>query len=50
VVAADRANKRAAMQADPEWQAFLKVSAEAGYLTQQENKLLTAAPFFKPAR
>ena len=30
--AADRAKKRAAMQADPDWQAFVKLSAEAGYL------------------
>ena len=48
--AADRARKRAAMQADPEWKAFLKLSAEAGYLIAQENRLLTPAPFFKLAR
>ncbi|MCC2663095.1 MAG: superfamily protein, partial [Geminicoccaceae bacterium] len=48
--AADRARKRAAMQADPEWQAFLKLSAEAGYLLAQENRLLTPAPFFKLTR
>jgi len=45
--AADRATKRAAMQADPDWQAYLKISAEAGYLLSQENKILTSAPFFK---
>ena len=45
--AADRATKRAALQADPEWNAYLAKSAEAGYLTGQENKLLTAAPFFE---
>ncbi|MCI5109844.1 MAG: NIPSNAP family protein [Marivita sp.] len=44
--AADRAAKRAAMAADPEWAAFLQKSAEAGYLISQNNKILTAAPFF----
>lgn len=43
--AADRAKKRAAMQADPEWQVFLAKSAEAGYLIKQENKLMTPASF-----
>ncbi len=41
----DRARKRAAMQADPEWQDYLKVSGEAGYLERQENKLLLKAAF-----
>jgi hypothetical protein len=45
--AADRAKKRAAMQADPEWQAFLAKSAEAGYLAHQENKILTPPAFFR---
>ncbi|KAA2315002.1 NIPSNAP family protein [Pseudooceanicola sediminis] len=45
--AADRAEKRAAMAADPEWQAYLKISAEAGYLASQINTILTPAPFFK---
>ena len=44
--AADRATRRAAMMADPDWQAFLKMSAELGYLIHQENKILTPAPFF----
>lgn len=47
--AADRAERRAAMQADPEWIAFLARSAEAGYLVSQENRLLTPASFFEPA-
>ena len=46
--AADRATKRAAMQADPDWQAYLKASAEAGYLIAQENRLMTPASFFTP--
>jgi len=43
--AADREQRRAAMAADPDWQAFLKKSREAGYLVAQENRILTAAPF-----
>lgn len=43
--AADRAKRRAAMQADPEWNEFLKQSAAAGYLVAQETKLMTPAPF-----
>jgi len=45
--AADRATRRAAMQADPEWIAFLGVSGEAGYLESQQNKLMVEASFFK---
>ena len=48
--AADRATRRAAMQADPDWQAFLKKSAEAGYLLSQQNQILTAAPWFSLQR
>lgn len=44
--AADRAARRAAMQADPAWTAFLLKSAEAGYLIRQETKLLTSVAFF----
>jgi hypothetical protein len=43
--AADRAARRAAMMADPEWQAYLQKSAEAGYLIKQENRLMTPAAF-----
>ena len=45
--AADRETKRAGMQADPDWQAFLKASAEAGYLVGQQTQLMTPASFFK---
>lgn len=41
----DRAKKRAAMAADPEWQAFLQKSSEAGYLISQQNNLMTPAAF-----
>jgi hypothetical protein len=43
--AADRAKRRAAMTADSEWQAYLKLSSEAGYLEHQENRLMTPASF-----
>ena len=33
------------MQADPDWQAFLKKSAEAGNLIAQENRILTGVSF-----
>jgi hypothetical protein len=38
------------MQADPERQAFLKMSAEAGNLPRQENRIMTPARFFRPQR
>jgi hypothetical protein len=43
--AADRATRRAAMQADPDWQTYLQKTAEAGYLVSQRNNLMTPAPF-----
>ena len=43
--AADREKRRAAMQADPDWQAFLKQTREAGYLIGQENRILTGVTF-----
>jgi phosphoketolase len=48
--AADREQRRAAMQADPARQAFLKLSAEAGNLLRQENRIMTPAPFFQLRR
>jgi hypothetical protein len=44
--AADRARKRAAMQADPEWQTFMEESAKLGALEHQENRLMIPASFF----
>ncbi len=46
--AGDREAKRGAMLADPDWQAFLAMSTDAGYLESQENWLLNEAPFFTP--
>ena len=43
--AADRAARRAAMSADPEWQVYLQKTGEAGYLIGQRNKLMTPAAF-----
>ncbi len=43
--AADREIKRAALQADPDWQRYLKMSAEAGHLTEQVNCILTSTDF-----
>jgi hypothetical protein len=43
--AADREARRAAMQADPEWQVFMRKNAEAGNLIKQVNKLMTPAAF-----
>ena len=36
----------AAMQADPEWQAFMEESAKLGALEHQENRLMIPASFF----
>ncbi|WP_424929168.1 NIPSNAP family protein [Amaricoccus tamworthensis] len=47
--AADRAKKRAALNADPEWKAYLARSAEAGYLVSQVNQIMVPTPFYKPA-
>ncbi|RYE94340.1 MAG: NIPSNAP family protein [Oxalobacteraceae bacterium] len=38
--AQDRSTRRAAMQADSDWQNYLRVSGEAGYLVSQVNKIL----------
>jgi hypothetical protein len=43
--AADREARRAAMQADPDWQVFMRKNAEAGNLIKQVNKLMTPAAF-----
>jgi hypothetical protein len=48
--AAEREKKRAAMAADPAWQAFLAKSGEAGYLVSQETRIMTAVPWFQPKR
>jgi len=44
---ADRTAKRAALWLDPEWNTYIKMSADFGALIKQENKILVAVPFFK---
>ena len=44
--AGDRETRRAAMQADEDWVAFLARSTEAGYLIEQRNQILKPASFF----
>lgn len=48
--AADRAKKRAAMMADPDWQIYMKKSGELGALVQQNNSIMNEVPFFKVKR
>ena len=43
--AADRAKKRAAMAADPEWQNYLRLNNEAGYVVSQQNNLMLPTKF-----
>ena len=43
--AADRACKRAAMAADPEWQTYLQLAEEADYLLDQRTSLMVPASF-----
>jgi hypothetical protein len=42
---ADRARKRAAMAADPEWQNYLRLNNEAGYVVSQQNNLMLPTRF-----
>ena len=46
--AGDRSQRRSALQNDPDWARYLEKSAQAAYLTSQENRLMVRAPFFKP--
>lgn len=43
--AEDRARRRAAMEADPEWRRYKEASRDAGYLIAQETRLATAESF-----
>ena len=43
--AIDRTAKRAALNVDPEWLAYIEMNAQAGYLISQESKLMIDAPF-----
>jgi hypothetical protein len=37
---AERERKRNAMQQDPEWQTYIKMNTEAGYMEHMENRIL----------
>jgi hypothetical protein len=43
--AADRMRRRAAMQADPDWQVFVRKNAEGGNLVKQTTMLMIPAKF-----
>lgn len=43
--AADRERKRAGMTADPEWQNYVKLLAESGYLVDMKTSLMLPARF-----
>ena len=43
----DRERRRAAMAADPAWQAYLKKAGEAGYLVKMENRIIRPTGFFE---
>jgi NIPSNAP len=43
--AADRARRRAAMFADPEWKVYLQKLNESGYLVEQKTSLMIPAKF-----
>ena len=44
----DRAKKRAAMFADPRWQEWLKLQADADNLVSQSNNLMVPTSFWSP--
>ena len=41
----DRTRRRAAMQADPRWQAYLAESRRRGFVQDQHSTILIPAPF-----
>jgi hypothetical protein len=42
---AERERKRNAMQQDPEWQVYVKMNTEAGYMEHMENRILRSTSF-----
>ncbi|MBW8271083.1 NIPSNAP family protein [Caldovatus aquaticus] len=46
----DRERRRAAMAADPAWQAYLKKVGERGLLLKMENRIIRPTPFFEAHR
>ena len=45
---ADREQRRDAMEADPDWQAYRRVALEEDTLIDMENHILKLVPFFVP--
>jgi NIPSNAP len=45
---ADREERRATMEADPEWMAYRSVALEEDTLSDMENQILKPVPFFTP--
>jgi len=45
---ADQEQRRDAMEADPEWQAYRRVALEEDTLVDMEDQILKPAPFFTP--
>ena len=43
--AADRAKKRAAMMADPDWPVFMRETAQAEYVLEQHTNLMVPVKF-----
>ena len=43
--AGDRAERRAAMVKEPDWQTYVKANAENGYITDQKTSLMVPARF-----
>lgn len=41
----DRLRRRAACEADPDWQKYKKMTSEGGFLQLQESQLLNSAPW-----
>jgi len=44
---ADRQRRRAAMEADPDWQKYKSMTEAGGFLQLQESQFLTSAPWSK---
>ncbi len=42
---ADREQRRTAMEQDPGWHEYRRVSGERGYIARQDNTILKSAPF-----
>jgi len=45
---ADREQRRDAMEADPEWQAYRRVALQEDTLVEMENQILKPVSFFTP--